>query len=73
MVHGGVLHHVVQHGRLEDLRIGDACPAHQDLERFQQVLGVGRAGGAGLVAVVADRELHRPRHRVGGGRGQQAA
>jgi len=56
----GVLHHVVQHGRAEDVGVGHARAADQHLERFQQVLQVGRAGGPALVAVAGLREGDRP-------------
>jgi len=56
----GVFHHVVQHGRAEDVGVGHACATDQHLERLQQVLQVGRAGGPPLAAVPGFGEGNRP-------------
>jgi len=56
----GVFHHVVQHGRAEDVGVGHTRAADEHLERFQQVLPVGRAGGPSLVAVACVGEGDRP-------------
>ena len=53
--------------------VADPGAADQDFKRFKQVLGVGRPSRAPLVTMEAERELRRLRHRVTGGRGQQAA
>ena len=63
----GVFHNVVQHGRAEDIGVGHARAADQHLERFQQMLQVGRAGRPPLVAVACVGEVDRPsqpRHGV---------
>jgi len=63
----GVFHHVMEHGRAEDVGVGHARAADQHLERFQQVLQVGRTGGPPLVAVAGCGEVDRlvqPRHDV---------
>ena len=73
MVHGGVLHDVMQDGRAQHVRVADPGAADEYFEGLQQVLGVGSPGRALLVAVEAQRERHGIAHRVARGGGQQAA
>ena len=69
-----VLHHVVQDGGAQHVRVGDTGAAHQDLERLEQVLErTAHPVGRRWSPWIAERELHRLRHRVAGGCGQQAA
>jgi hypothetical protein len=65
----GVLDHVVQHRGAQDVGTGHAGAADKHLQRFQQVIGVGRPGGPLLIPVPDGGEVNRlvqPGHGIGG-------